>query len=60
MGHVTTGSKPPAIAPTAAPVSTGLVDGLAKNGPEGDAQVEESVRGRVSELCEAFPVYPGM
>ncbi|WP_338445821.1 serine hydroxymethyltransferase [Pelagerythrobacter marensis] len=37
-----------------------VVDGLAKNGPEGDAQVEERVRGRVSELCEAFPVYPGM
>ena len=35
-----------------------VVEGLAKNGPEGDAQVEESVRGRVSELCEAFPVYP--
>ena len=37
-----------------------VVDGLAKNGPEGDAQVEERVRGRVNELCEAFPVYPGM
>jgi glycine hydroxymethyltransferase len=37
-----------------------VVDGLAKNGPEGDAQVEESVRARVSELCAAFPVYPGM
>lgn len=36
-----------------------VVDGLAKNGPEGDAQIEESVRGRVSELCSAFPVYPG-
>ena len=36
-----------------------VVDGLAKNGPEGDAQVEESVRSRVSELCAAFPVYPG-
>jgi len=35
-----------------------VVDGLAKNGPEGDAQVEEAVRGRVSELCAAFPVYP--
>ena len=35
-----------------------VVDGLAKNGPEGDAQIEESVRGRVSELCAAFPVYP--
>ncbi len=37
-----------------------VVDGLAKNGPEGDAQVEESVRTRVSALCAAFPVYPGM
>ncbi|OGS58370.1 MAG: serine hydroxymethyltransferase [Erythrobacter sp. RIFCSPHIGHO2_12_FULL_63_10] len=35
-----------------------VVSGLAKNGPEGDAQVEESVRTRVSELCTAFPVYP--
>ena len=37
-----------------------VVDGLSKNGPEGDAQVEESVRQRVSTLCAAFPVYPGM
>ncbi len=37
-----------------------VVEGLAKNGPEGDAQVEESVRQRVSTLCAAFPVYPGM
>ncbi|WP_073976037.1 serine hydroxymethyltransferase [Erythrobacter donghaensis] len=37
-----------------------VVDGLAKNGPEGDAQVEESVRQRVTALCAAFPVYPGM
>ncbi len=37
-----------------------VVEGLAKNGPEGDAQIEESVRQRVSELCAAFPVYPGM
>ncbi len=36
-----------------------VVNGLAKNGPEGDAQIEESVRARVSELCAAFPVYPG-
>ena len=36
-----------------------VVDGLSKNGPEGDAQVEESVRRRVSELCTNFPVYPG-
>ncbi|WFL76970.1 serine hydroxymethyltransferase [Altererythrobacter arenosus] len=37
-----------------------VVDGLSKNGAEGDAQVEESVRRRVSELCADFPVYPGM
>jgi glycine hydroxymethyltransferase len=37
-----------------------VVEGLSKNGPEGDAQVEESVRGRVAELCAAFPVYPGL
>ena len=35
-----------------------VVDGLSKNGPEGDAQVEESVRNRVSQLCKNFPVYP--
>ncbi|TAD71499.1 MAG: serine hydroxymethyltransferase [Sphingomonadales bacterium] len=37
-----------------------VVEGLSKNGPEGDAQIEESVRQRVSGLCAAFPVYPGM
>ena len=38
---------------------TEVVDGLSNNGPEGDAQVEESIRNRVSELCARFPVYPG-
>ncbi|MCU0947834.1 MAG: serine hydroxymethyltransferase [Porphyrobacter sp.] len=37
-----------------------VIEGLAKNGPEGDAQIEEAVRGRVAELCKAFPVYPGL
>jgi glycine hydroxymethyltransferase len=37
-----------------------VVDGLARNGAEGDAQVENSVRARVSELCADFPVYPGL
>lgn len=37
-----------------------VVEGLAKNGAEGDGQVEESVRARVAELCDRFPVYPGM
>jgi glycine hydroxymethyltransferase len=35
-----------------------VVDGLSKNGPEGDAQVEEQVRGEVAKLCADFPVYP--
>lgn len=37
-----------------------VVEGLSKNGPEGDAQIEESVRARVADLCSAFPVYPGL
>ncbi|HWK42658.1 MAG TPA: serine hydroxymethyltransferase [Croceibacterium sp.] len=36
-----------------------VLEGMRRNGDEGDAQVEESVRRRVNELCEAFPVYPG-
>jgi len=35
-----------------------VVEGLSKNGPEGDAQIEERVRGRVAQLCADFPVYP--
>ena len=36
-----------------------VVEGLSRNGEDGDGQVEESVRRRVGELCDAFPVYPG-
>jgi len=36
-----------------------VVDGMARNGDEGDAQVEERVRREVGEMCAAFPVYPG-
>lgn len=36
-----------------------VVDGMARNGDEGDAQIEERVRREVGELCAAFPVYPG-
>ncbi|KLE35603.1 serine hydroxymethyltransferase [Aurantiacibacter luteus] len=36
-----------------------VVSGMSRNGEDGDAQVEERVRREVSELCEAFPVYPG-
>jgi glycine hydroxymethyltransferase len=35
---------------------TEVLDGLANN-PDGDAQVEHSVRSRVSELCARFPIY---
>ena len=37
-----------------------VIEGLSKNGPEGNAQIEDSVRRRVADLCAAFPVYPGL
>jgi len=37
-----------------------VVDGLSNNGDEGDGQVEARVRGRVEQLCNAFPIYPEM
>ena len=36
-----------------------VVDGLSREGADGDASVEESVRDRVGALCAKFPVYPG-
>ena len=35
-----------------------VVDGLAANGPEGNAAVEEKVKAQVAELCARFPLYP--
>ena len=35
-----------------------VVDGMARNGDEGDGQVEARVRGQVEELCARFPIYP--
>ncbi len=35
-----------------------VVEGLRKNGAEGDAQIEASVAARVAELCARFPIYP--
>ncbi len=35
-----------------------VLDGLAKNGEQGDAQVEMAVRERVLALCARFPIYP--
>ncbi len=37
-----------------------VVEGLRKNGDDGDAQVEASVSARVEELCARFPIYQGM
>ncbi len=34
-----------------------VVDGLAVNGAEGNAAVEENVRGKVKALCDRFPLY---
>ena len=35
-----------------------VVDGLAANGEEGNAEIENKVRAKVEELCKRFPVYP--
>jgi glycine hydroxymethyltransferase len=35
-----------------------VVEGLSRNGEEGDGQVEARVRARVEELCAKFPIYP--
>jgi glycine hydroxymethyltransferase len=35
-----------------------VVDGLAANGPEDNAEIEAEVRAAVAELCGAFPLYP--
>jgi glycine hydroxymethyltransferase len=34
-----------------------VLDGLAKNGDAGDAQIENRVRDQVTKLCEGFPIY---
>jgi glycine hydroxymethyltransferase len=35
-----------------------VVEGLSRNGDEGDGQVEARVRAQVEELCGRFPIYP--
>lgn len=37
-----------------------VVDGLAKNGEEGNAEVEAKVKAEVETLCARFPLYAGM
>ena len=36
---------------------TEVLDGLAKNGDEGNSAVEADVKKRAVELCERFPIY---
>ena len=36
-----------------------VVEGMSRQGDDGDAEVEERVRREVGELCANFPVYPG-
>ncbi|MFO7857095.1 MAG: serine hydroxymethyltransferase [Paracoccaceae bacterium] len=33
------------------------LDGLAANGPDGNAEVEAAVRGKATALCRRFPIY---
>ncbi len=37
-----------------------VVDGLAANGPDGNAGIEAEVRDEVASLCQKFPIYPGL
>ena len=37
-----------------------VVDGLAANGEEGNADVEATVRTKVATLCARFPLYPNL
>ncbi len=35
-----------------------VIEGMSRNGEEGDGQVEDRIRARVGELCARFPIYP--
>ena len=37
-----------------------VVDGLAANGEDGNAQVEAKVKAEVIAFCDKFPIYPGL
>ncbi len=37
-----------------------VVDGLAANGADGNAEIEAKVREEVAALCEKFPLYPNL
>jgi glycine/serine hydroxymethyltransferase len=35
-----------------------VLDGLAANGPTGNAEIEAKVRAQAIRLCQRFPIYP--
>ncbi|HKL46769.1 MAG TPA: serine hydroxymethyltransferase, partial [Roseovarius sp.] len=37
-----------------------VVDGLAANGEDANAEIEKVVREGVEQMCEKFPIYPDM
>jgi len=37
-----------------------VVDGLAANGEDGNAEVEAKVRAEVVEMLKSFPIYPDL
>jgi glycine hydroxymethyltransferase len=37
-----------------------VVEGLRKNGAEGDGQIEAKIASEVSDLCARFPIYQGL
>jgi len=37
-----------------------VVDGLAANGEDGNAEVEATVKAEVEALCRRFPIYPAL
>ncbi|RJE87305.1 serine hydroxymethyltransferase [Paracoccus onubensis] len=37
-----------------------VVDGLVANGEDGNGEVEAQVKAKVADLCQRFPVYPGL
>ena len=37
-----------------------VVDGLATNGEDGNAEVEAKVKAEVADLCARFPIYPNL
>lgn len=44
---------------TIAELISRVLDGLAANGEEGNAAIEQDVRKQVEALCARFPIYPG-